>query len=85
MPMRTIGMLLGIPEQDQEAIRDRIDEGLHSKRARCPGSTYERRGLSQHEMFAEYIDWRRRAPLRRPDDRAAHGRVRGRDRDDRAG
>ena len=28
MPMRTIGMLLGIPEADQEAIRDRIDEGL---------------------------------------------------------
>src|SRR3982751_5795385 len=28
MPMRTIGMLLGIPEQDQEAIRDTIDEGL---------------------------------------------------------
>ena len=28
MPMLTIGMLLGIPEQDQEAIRDRIDEGL---------------------------------------------------------
>ena len=28
MPMRTIGMLLGIPEQDQEAIRDQIDEGL---------------------------------------------------------
>ena len=28
MPMRTIGMLLGIPEQDQEAIRDRIDAGL---------------------------------------------------------
>src|SRR4051794_36180786 len=28
MPMRTIGMLLGIPEQDQEAIRDAIDEGL---------------------------------------------------------
>ena len=28
MPMRTIGMLLGIPEQDQEALRDRIDEGM---------------------------------------------------------
>ena len=28
MPMRTIGMLLGIPEQDQEAIRDRIDASL---------------------------------------------------------
>src|SRR5262249_8189082 len=29
MPMRTIGMLLGIPEQDQQAIRDRLDEGMH--------------------------------------------------------
>ncbi len=28
MPMRTIGMLLGIPEEDQEAIRDHLDEGL---------------------------------------------------------
>ena len=28
MPMRVIGMLLGIPEQDQEAIRDHLDEGL---------------------------------------------------------
>src|SRR5262249_28006804 len=28
MPMRTIGMLLGVPEQDQEAIRDSIDAGL---------------------------------------------------------
>ena len=26
--MRTIGMLLGIPEEDQQAIRDHIDEGL---------------------------------------------------------
>jgi cytochrome P450 len=28
MPMRTIGMLLGIPEADQEALRQRTDEGL---------------------------------------------------------
>ena len=28
MPMRTIGMLLGIPESDQEAIRQAIDESL---------------------------------------------------------
>ena len=27
MPMRTIGMLLGIPEQDQEAIRDKSTTG----------------------------------------------------------
>ena len=28
MPMRVIGMLLGIPEEDQEELRDRIDAGL---------------------------------------------------------
>ena len=26
--MRTIGMLLGIPEEDQQALRDHLDEGL---------------------------------------------------------
>jgi len=33
MPMRTIGMLLGIPEEDQEAIRERIDAGFGSRSA----------------------------------------------------
>src|SRR5882762_1608325 len=36
MPMRTIGMLLGIPEADQEAIRDRIDEGLRLTEGTMP-------------------------------------------------
>ena len=31
MPMRTIGMLLGIPEQDQEAIRDLDDAALRTE------------------------------------------------------
>ena len=31
MPMRVIGMLLGIPEQDQEAVRDRADAELRTK------------------------------------------------------
>ena len=30
MPMRVIGMLLGIPEQDQEAIRDQADSQLRT-------------------------------------------------------
>ena len=34
MPTRTIGYLLGIPEQDQEAIRVRLDEGLRLATAR---------------------------------------------------
>ena len=36
VPMRTIGMLLGIPEEDQEAIRDRIDDGLRLKEGAPP-------------------------------------------------
>src|SRR5882757_9475691 len=36
MPMRTIGYLLGIPEQDQEAIRDRLDKGLRLDEGHAP-------------------------------------------------
>ena len=31
MPMRVIGMLLGIPEQDQDAVRERSDANLRTK------------------------------------------------------
>jgi cytochrome P450 len=53
MPMRTIGYLLGIPEQDQEAIRDRLDEGLHLEE----GEELSVPEIST-ELFGEYIDWR---------------------------
>ena len=43
MPMRVIGMLLGIPEQDQEAIRDRIDEGLRLEEGAEPETEYDAR------------------------------------------
>ena len=36
MPMRTIGMLLGIPEADQEALRETIDKGLELESAEMP-------------------------------------------------
>ena len=39
MPMRVIGMLLGIPEEDQEAIRDRLDEGLRLEEGSVPSRT----------------------------------------------
>jgi cytochrome P450 len=59
MPMRTIGMLLGIPEEDQESIRDSFDKTLRTK----PGKSmrYSERGTSG-EMFADYIDWRAEHP-----------------------
>jgi cytochrome P450 len=61
MPMRTIGMLLGIPEQDQEAIRDRIDEGLRLEEGVMPdpSTSYAE---EQGNGFSEYIDWRATHP-----------------------
>jgi cytochrome P450 len=60
MPMRTIGMLLGIPEQDQEAIRDRVDANLRTEAGKpmrtSPGAVFS------GEMFADYIDWRAEHP-----------------------
>ncbi len=55
MPMRTIGMLLGIPEQDQEAIRDRIDAGLAMSEE---GEFVADHEVFSGEQFAEYVDWR---------------------------
>jgi len=56
MPMRTIGYLLGIPEQDQEAIRDHLDEGLRLNDGEVPAmaDTAE----LQAQLFGDYIDWR---------------------------
>jgi cytochrome P450 len=54
MPMRTIGYLLGIPESDQEAIRDHLDEGLRLESGEAPAQVQSGQG----EIFAEYLDWR---------------------------
>jgi cytochrome P450 len=62
MPMRTIGMLLGIPEQDQEAIRDVIDDGLKLEEGTMPDVSSSRAVDDQHQMFADYIDWRYEHP-----------------------
>ena len=63
MPMRTIGMLLGIPEADQEALRDRIDEGLRLTEGSMPDfDTTFSDGTAAAEGFADYIDWRATHP-----------------------
>jgi cytochrome P450 len=59
MPMRVIGMLLGIPEQDQEAVRAHADANLRTK----PGEPQKvTANFVDGEMFAEYIDWRAEHP-----------------------
>ncbi len=56
MPMRVIGMLFGIPEEDQEAIRKGADAKLRTN-AGEPMQVSENTTFGS-EMFAEYIDWR---------------------------
>jgi cytochrome P450 len=65
MPMRVIGMLLGIPEEDQEALRDRIDAGLKLESGEVDADFAARRNsesVFRLEQFGEYLDWRKKNP-----------------------
>ncbi len=63
MPMRTIGMLLGIPEQDQESIRDRIDDGLRLTESTMPDvDELFGEGAAPGSEFEAYIEWRAEHP-----------------------
>ena len=60
LPMRVIGMLLGIPEADQAALRDSADDSLRTEGG---GPMDLRQGaVLTNEMFTDYIDWRRDNP-----------------------
>ncbi|MBY8860006.1 cytochrome P450 [Nocardia sp. CA2R105] len=56
MPMRVIGMLLGIPEQDQEAIRDFANEQMRTEEGKPMKAASE--GMDGGDIFGAYIDWR---------------------------
>jgi cytochrome P450 len=60
MPMRVIGMLLGIPEADQVAIRDRLDNSLRLEEGVAPDTEFD--ALAQAEVFSDYITWRAEHP-----------------------
>ena len=62
MPMRTIGMLLGIPETDQEAIRDRIDAGMRLESGAAPAPRDAAVAVLDGGGFGPYIDWRAEHP-----------------------
>ncbi|BBX30213.1 cytochrome P450 [Mycolicibacterium alvei] len=60
MPMRTIGYLLGIPEEGQEKIRDRTDKNISvGEVAGDVSATVFAESLAE---FAEYIEWRANHP-----------------------
>jgi cytochrome P450 len=60
MPMRVIGMLLGIPEQDQVAVRNKTDANLRTE----PGKPMDIKEdqIANGAMFTEYIEWRSQHP-----------------------
>lgn len=53
MPMRVIGMLLGIPENRQRHITDHGEEVLQNDKVDA---------LATGEVFAEFLDWRAQHP-----------------------
>ena len=59
VPMRVIGMLMGIPEADQEAVRDSVDRNLTTE-AGQPMKVRE--DFATGDLFEEYIDWRAEHP-----------------------
>jgi len=61
VPMRTIGYLLGIPEADQQQIRDKTDRALGLKDGTFKAVSADMFENS-YQLFAEYIDWRAEHP-----------------------
>jgi cytochrome P450 len=60
MPMRVIGMLLGIPESDQPSVRSRTDAMLRTEAGK-PLQVKEA-AIANGEQFASYIEWRAQHP-----------------------
>jgi cytochrome P450 len=59
MPMRVIGMLLGVPEEYQEAARDMTNNQMRTEAGKPMDASA---GMNTGEFFAEFIDWRARHP-----------------------
>jgi cytochrome P450 len=60
MPMRVIGMLLGVPEEYQEAARDLTNAQMRTKAGEPMKLAAD--GMNTGEFFAEFIDWRAEHP-----------------------
>lgn len=56
MPMKTISALIGIPEADQQAVRDHVTDQMKTEAGKPMKAAEE--GLVSGDIFADYIDWR---------------------------
>jgi cytochrome P450 len=59
MPMRIIGELLGIPEEDHARVRERMDAQMRTEAGKPMASDYN---ADAGEAFAAYVDWRLKNP-----------------------
>jgi cytochrome P450 len=60
MPMRVIGMLMGVPDEDQDRIREQVDANLRTEEGK-PMEVGASLDMSV-EMFADYVEWREKHP-----------------------
>ncbi|OBB04505.1 cytochrome, partial [Mycolicibacterium conceptionense] len=60
LPMRTIGMLAGIPDAEQPAVREHANQVLRNE----PGQPMriEKDRYFTGDMFGEYVEWREKNP-----------------------
>ena len=57
MPMKTISALIGIPEADQQAVRDHVTDQMKTETGK-PMRAAEEGLVIGGDIFADYIDWR---------------------------
>lgn len=61
MPMRVIGMLLGIPESEQISVRDANDANLRTKPG-APMKVADADRIADGRIYADYVEWRSKNP-----------------------
>lgn len=61
MPMRVIGMLLGIPESEQVSVRDANDANLRTKPG-TPMKVADPDRIADGRIYADYVEWRSHNP-----------------------
>ncbi len=61
MPMRVIGMLLGIPESEQIGVRDANDANLRTKPG-APMKVLQADRIADGRIYTDYVEWRANHP-----------------------
>ncbi|AIY46939.1 cytochrome P450 [Mycolicibacterium fortuitum] len=61
MPMRVIGMLLGIPESEQIGVRDANDANLRTEPG-APMKVVQADRIADGRIYADYVEWRSNNP-----------------------